>query len=160
MYIHNNPIITITEEPTVESTTLTKINYSFGLEASYYMGSICHDSPCGKEDELITRIMARGWGLYKFANTMMLDIPPSKSKVLTLSSTPQEGIVCIRAGLGECFLWDLGGGINWLKGSVLFYAGSIPKSLSLGNPNASPIKLNTLIAQNNEGPISISVGGI
>lgn len=160
MYVSNTTINIKEDEPFIDEP-LTKVAYSIGLELSNFRGDLCADRiPCGQEDETIGQILSRGWGHYKFSNNLMLDLPPSQSKVITLAETLQEGILSVKANLGECFLWDLRGGKDWLKGSILFYAGTIPLSLSFGNPNPFAIKLTLLVAQQTDGPLTVTKGSI
>lgn len=135
--------IKVTENNPIEMDNLVRVVYSLGVEVTQLIGEVCATStPCGRGDELTSRLLVRGWGDFQSANTINLDILPSGAKKLVFDTG--EGVLAIKANRGECFLW--GFDTCWLKGSTFFHIGTIPGELRLANPNPGPIQLQVLIA--------------
>lgn len=115
---------------------------------------------CGGQHEVAIQVFTKGVGLYEFSNNLSLDLPPSQSKLVNIGADSKEGILLLKAALNNCFLWDAKGGMDWLKGALFFTVGNLPTKLNIGNPNPFPIKVSLFLAQQAEGALTLSSGGI
>ena len=163
MYFSNpNPLkITITEQGQSIDQSLIRVAYSIGLEAISFVGEDCAPTVvCGSNQEMVSQVVTKGVELYRFANNLILDLPASQSKEVAIGSEVKDGILLIKGSRNECFLWDIKGGRDWLKGVVFFTVGNLPVKFTLGNPNPNNIKLSVFIAQQVEGALTLSTGSI
>jgi hypothetical protein len=160
--MYSNPLkISISEERPLVDQTLVRVAYSIGLEATSYVGENCAPTiVCGSNQEMLTQVITKGVELYRFANNLIIDLPPSQSKLITIGSEVRDGLLLIKGSRNDCFLWDTQGGKDWLKGALLFTVGNLPTKFSLGNPTPNNLKLSIFIAQQTEGALTVSSGGI
>lgn len=161
MYFSNPLNVSIKEQGQVVDPSLIKVAYSIGLEAMSYVGEDCAPTVvCGSNQEMLSQIITKGIELYKYANNLIIDLPASQSKMIAIGPVVKDGILLIKGSRNDCFLWDIQGGKNWLKGAVLFTVGNLPIKFNLGNPNPNNIKLSVFIAQQTEGAFTMTSGGI
>lgn len=144
--------------------TPTRISFSIGAEASHIIeGSGCITlDPCGLTEELISRVLVRGYGMYLSSTNLNLTLDPSASRVLNISlpdtSDGNSGFLVIRTSDGHCLLWSTTEATTWIKGGLLLLVADLPSQISIANPNVYPIQVQILLASRGSGLISITDG--